>query len=477
MSNENIGMLTDFVCNQIKISHNSKKKCFALLREQMQRLLTAQERIPINREELDMIAKDLNNKCTKMIINYILKKYPDQVGSRISNDQHHLNREMDVHGKRQINISDRAQMSNSGNYYKSAPSQSQQPQPQPRPQPQSQPQSQPQPQSHIPEAYSYGYGSYASPFEDNRITDFNDAHLPQFPDRPNRSSTNYDNELSDNRYEAYANMRMNDKSRRDKEDNKMSDYDRYMSERNAAIPGMVRPPTPDFDGTGGRSKNYNQYNSKQNQPKNIVDNNDPNGIGGDEAYEAILGDGAPGYMANNNFDDIPQRQSHSQYDPRQYDQRPCDSRQSQGQYDSRQSQGQYDSRQSQGQYDPRQSQGQYDSRQSQGQYDSRQSQGQYDPRQSQGQYDSRQSQGQYDSRQSQGQYDSRYGEGRHNQSHSQTTSAERESQKKQEMTSNMNTMLEERNRFDEEYGMPRQGPSQGRSNNGGFAFNPNIVYS
>lgn len=259
----NIRDIIEVICSNIKLSKHSIPKCAQMIKKNMKKNIEKLSRPPRNRDEMRILVIHLNKLCAKEIISSILNKNT-KINKKVHVSKEKLRRDRDVYGDRRINISQRPDIQSKLEYdddddafYSMKP-------------------------NDIGISPSGNTGNYASPFEDNLITNIG---------------------MDDKTYFNNGSQRDESTEQRLKE---------MINERDFDIRQTQRPPTPDFtlDGSGEKIRRekmlrrMNEMNgmngmngaNDMNEMNDIIDCHIPGGSRYsdiDDPYASILGAGAP----------------------------------------------------------------------------------------------------------------------------------------------------------------------------------------
>lgn len=301
LSKDNIDIIIEVICRDVKLRKRSVPKCIEMVREIMKENISNLSRVPKNMTEVKHIAKHLCIICIKTIISDIAKRYPDlYVNQKKHLSKEQMKRDWDIHGRRENYVQDRPIMqskkynddsddddNDNDHFY-----------------------------SMKPNDIGYGlnessgsFGNHASAFGNHMISP-SMARSREFDHNNNNNHNNHNNRGRN----SDPGMGYTDRY----EGSSMEQRLKQMADERAQdMRGMQRPPEIDFteDGSGdrirreryarnseyenSRSNRYNQPNlsnhpNQSNQPNQSNNTMGYGTIGSDDNfYESILGAGAP----------------------------------------------------------------------------------------------------------------------------------------------------------------------------------------
>jgi hypothetical protein len=260
LNRKNVRMLVDIIREDIRLNEKAIPKCITMIHDVMKRNIKKLSRPPKDKEELKKVVRYLNNMCVNIIIEAIVKKYPNlQISRKKQVGQEQMKRDLDIYGERDNYVSLRP-FSKSKKEYDDDISYNLRP-------------------NDIGFQGSDNFCNYATAFDNHLITNV-----------PIGKKQIFNNPHSDK-----------DSSQLEKR------YQDFVEQRNKEYGNHSRPPTPDFtlDGSGEKIRMEKMLRRLQEQQNvnhgnignmNGIMNGIPIGmdsLGMEDPYAALLAEGAP----------------------------------------------------------------------------------------------------------------------------------------------------------------------------------------
>lgn len=266
-SKKNISMIIEAIGCDIKLNEKIVIKCEEFIRSLMSKYISGIKVPPEGKDEIRSYITQLNKKCVSIIVGLFCKKYPElKLNRKKKTDRESIERNLDVHGRRENHFTDRPKPSNRRGTHDDDFSNERERYTKPK-----------REQEDEIRGAGDSMGNYASAFGDTMITNIPIGHKQQFGQNfQQRDQSDMDARLASIENERSMDIR------------------------------TERPPTPDFslDGSGAKQKQERMMRRMQesgglNQQQmggGSMGMDMYPGMGADmdnNPYAALLGDGAP----------------------------------------------------------------------------------------------------------------------------------------------------------------------------------------